>query len=324
MKSKYLIKIKDIFNFYLFLIRKKRKKRVKIISVFSSPRGGSTWLTDILNKENKAIIVWEPLFKYKQRDFSFINPFAYPELENVGFDWNQYIPENAKWKDAQLFFNKLFSQKIINIKLFRFNNFKAIKNYDLYIYKFCFGNLMLPWLVNNFEINSILLVRHPCAVVASQLKRGFSFKKEFIPRLFEGKHKEIYIKYREQFEKITTKEEYLSAIWAITNLYPIKHKYNNKKWLTISYESLLLYPQKELTRLSEWIGTDIIKNYSYIFKPSFTTDEKSNFSKEKQISKWKDYLSQEQVYLILRTIENFNVDFYTEDTEPNYNILYNK
>lgn len=181
---------------------------------------------------------------------------------------------------------------------------------------------MLPWLVNNFNITPVLLVRHPCAVVSSQLKRGFYFKKDFIARLFKGKYKDIYIKYKSIFEEINTTEEYLAAIWAITNIYPVKHKYNNKKWLTVSYESLLINPGKELARLSSWLDIDIEKDDASVFKPSFTTDDKTSFSKKTQISKWETRLSEKQISVIITTVQKFGVDFYTKDTEPDYNILY--
>jgi len=264
--------------------------------------------------------VWEPLFIFKKTK---IKPFAYPEIHEVGFDWNQHIPENEKWDMAFIFFRKLFNREIINLKLYRFNNLKKIKNTDLFIYKFCFGHLMMPWLVNNFDLNPILLIRHPCAVVSSQLKRGFSFKKEYIGRFFKGKYKDIYIKYKTVFEEIKTDEEYLAALWAITNIYPIKHVYNNKKWLTVAYEGLLMNQEFELTRISDWFKIDIKNNETFLSAPSFTTDDKLIVKKKTQITKWKTQLSNKQVLLILNIVKKFGVDFYSEEIEPNYEVLYN-
>lgn len=30
--------------------------------------------------------------------------------------------------------------------------------------------MLLPWIVKNFNVNPILLIRHPCAVVNSQIR----------------------------------------------------------------------------------------------------------------------------------------------------------
>ena len=40
---------------------------------------------------------------------------------------------------------------------------------------------------------------------------------------------------------------------------------------------------------------------------------------DKQLSKWKKYLSEKQIQRILKVVSDFGLDFYTEDIEPDYN-----
>ena len=43
----------------------------------------------------------------------------------------------------------------------------------------------------------------------------------------------------------------------------------------------------------------------------------------KQLSKWKKYLSKEQIENILGIVSDFGLDFYTEEIEPDYKRIQN-
>lgn len=322
-------KISELIAYYIHLHPIKSANEnfsKKIIPIFTNPRSGSTWLTDIIKTSGNITTVWEPLFKYNQYKINKFNPFAYPELHRTGFAWNQPIPENAEWEEARQFFTNLMQQKIINLKIYRFNDFKKLKSSNTLLFKFCFGNLMLPWFVNNFNVKPILFVRHPAAVVLSQLKRwGYtkSYQKYTIGNF---RYNEIYKKYENIFRQVSSPEEYLAAEWALTNIYPVKHKFNNKKWLTVTYENMLISPEKELDRVSDFLDIKLSDNIIEQIKlPSFTTDMKKDFRQEKQLNKWKTELSTKQQKMIFNIIEKFEVDFYSkEELLPVNEIIYGK
>ena len=225
-------KIKELLHFFYYINFSNGGKvgasNAKILSVFASPRGGSTWLAQTLNQIPNSALVWEPLFKYNKYKINTFNPFAYPEVD---ISWNQYIPQDAKWKDAELFFKKLFDRAIVNLKLYRFNDLSQLAESDTFIFKFCFGNNLLPWLVERFEINPILLVRHPCAIVASQLHFGAfdwhktNYKYDYNMRMFAD---EFYAPYKDVLNTISCVEERLAAEWAMNVLTPIKSEWNDK------------------------------------------------------------------------------------------------
>jgi hypothetical protein len=326
MKS-IIKKIYEVLLYYKYLHLQKGANSnysKKIIGVFTNPRSGSTWITDIIKKERIVTTIWEPLFKYNKYKINKLNPFAYPELHEVGFNWNQPIPENEKWEEAKQFFEKLFKQEIINLKLYRFNKFSEISKSQILIFKFCFCNLLLPWIVNNFNITPIFFIRHPVAVVASQLERwgrAKNYKKYIIGNF---KYNDIYLKYSHIFDKIKSPEEYLAAEWALTNVYLVKHPYNNIKWLTVSYENIITNSQNELDRIFSYLNIKPTTNVLHkIFTPSFTTDNSKDFDFNKQLSKWKQTLSRKQIDRILYITGLFEVDFYDDNLMPNNEILYN-
>ena len=59
------------------------------ILVFASPRGGSTWLSEVLGLMDSAVVVSEPFKKGKVK-----------EIEALGFTWHQPIPADARWPES--------------------------------------------------------------------------------------------------------------------------------------------------------------------------------------------------------------------------------
>src|SRR5690349_13836871 len=81
------------------------------ILVFSNPRGGSTWMAEILNEIPKSVVVWEPLFKTKLKGFS-----------NLDFHWHQPIPAGTIWPEARAEFKKLLNRENLALSLYFKNN----------------------------------------------------------------------------------------------------------------------------------------------------------------------------------------------------------
>lgn len=283
----------------------------KNIYVFSSPRGGSTWLTEILTNIPNAVSVWEPLFQYKNK---------YPELARMPFYWNTHIPESFIWPEAYDFFKRLFNREILYSKLLWMNSLSQVADAEYFVYKFCYGQLLIPWLVKNFDIKPILLMRHPCAVIASQMHRGFTKGKwQFYAPIMP--FNEIFTKYNHLFPQINTPEERLSAVWSITNKYAYDYATSSDKCLIVFYEELIINPEKELRKIFNWLNiSDNNINVSPLKKPSKTTDSyalKQVGDGITQLHKWKTQLNNTQIQNILKVVnELFGFTIYTEHSMP--------
>lgn len=329
-KSQIQKKLKEAYFYYRFLVPFKKKEHCgnENIMLFSTPRGGSTWLAEILQTVPKTALIWEPLFKYRKHKNNTINPFAYPEIHSVGFSWNQPIPENAEWDEAYSFFEDLLNKKIVNLKIYRFNNLSKINEAENFIYKFCFGNMLIDWFVKNFNHKTILFVRHPGAVIASQLKRGWNYtKKNPEYKVGNFKHNEVYLQYADILKTVKTPEENLAATWALTNLLPLMSHNNDKEWLTVAYENLYMNPENEIARISERLKITFPENIlEQINTQSFTSNDKvATADKQKQLNKWKDFFTQKQIDNIFGIINQFNFEAYSQtDFMPNLNMIYIK
>lgn len=323
-------KLKEAIKFYYYLkplgYSRLHQKESLNLSVFASPRGGSTWLAESLKHLTDATLVWEPLFVHKQYKINFLNPFAYPERKKNGMGWHQYIPEGAEWKEAKDFFDALFTKEIVNLKLYRFNKLSKIPESSTFIFKFCFGNNVLPWLVNQYDIKPTLLVRHPCAVVASQLNYGaWEWQKTNYKFNYNmNRFPEFYEPYREVLDSISCVEERLAAQWAMTVLTPIKNKKNDEKWVTLAYEDLLINPEQSLTKIKNryelnWDNKQLDK---IVQKQSFTKSSFQDNSTKNKLNSWQNHLTPKQIDTIINFTQRLGVDFYSTNLEPDYTKIY--
>lgn len=310
-----LYKVKQEVKTFRFKAAAKKKNYDvnKARLLFADPRGGSTWLTEVLLKlmEDTAL-VWEPLHIDNVDRFKALD-----------FGWRQYIPASMEWPEAKEVFDVLFQGRLMNSWLATFTTLKTYNEADKLFFKFCRGAGVLEWLVNqyNFEVKPIYLVRHPFAVVASQMRQGgwtYAYSGFQIP---SSPFSDIlYEPHRSFLETLQTKEEALVATWCLTNQSVLKSPNNNKKWLTLTYEDLVMEPVTTLRNvLNHWkmdAVTDTQLN-DLVSQPSKTTIKGSAISGEAQLSQWKKRLSKEQLTQLHKVLEHFEIDAYGASIYPN-------
>jgi hypothetical protein len=293
------------------------------ISIFSEPRGGSTWMGEVFCKLPGSILISEPMF--------LLPP--YREIRDVKFCFNQFIPEDAEWPEAEEYFRKLYNMEIGSfsaMRLYYFNrDLRDISKAKYFVYKDVNSNMLLAWVTKRFDINPVYLIRHPCAVIASQLKyKHWDYILKDVKAYFpneEDRHKEIYETYQDIINTISKPEERLAAEWALHNIVPIKHPENDKRWITVAYEKMYKEPEAELSRVFERLNIEMPADIlDEIKKPSITAIEgsKSAIHSGNQIESWRKFLSASQVNNILHITREFGIDFYDESPEPDYSKIY--
>jgi hypothetical protein len=281
------------------------------ILIFSDPRGGSTWLTEIIHTIPNTAIIWEPF-----------NINEVEAVKKLGFGWRQYIPENQSWPEAKKVITKICSGKIVNEWTMLVTGVKDYYRSNQLIVKICRGNMLLPWIANQikFKFSPIYLVRHPFAVVSSQIKQGgwnSPFKKFEAPKIpFNG----VYQDHNEFLSTLTTKEEILTAYWCLTNKIPLNHRYNNKKWITVYYEDLLLNPESNINRIFQKWGLPVpLDIFLKIQQKSYTTNKNTNIlDTNTQLFKWKDNFTDDQLKKMMAVLDYFHIQIYSTSALPHY------
>ncbi len=271
--------------------------------IFSDPRGGSTWLAEMLSTIPTTALIWEPL------NIGYMNQFR-----DLGFGWRQYIPENVIWPEALNTFNQVLGGKILNEwTLLKTSTHEYLFANQL-IFKICRGNMLLPWITRHFDFNfqPIYLVRHPFAVVNSQLQQGGwdqSFQRFEVPDM---PFNDIYKNHGKFLTSLSSKEELLVAHWCITNRIPLTHKMNNINWITIFYENLLSDPEKEIRRIFNRWDIELPATISKMYRQSSSTagEDVPVIDIDKQLSKWQRELNTDQLSRMNAVLQYFKVEWY--------------
>jgi hypothetical protein len=333
--GKIFSKVNDRLILFRYIYPFVRKNKGRIISaknticLFCQPRGGSTWLTEILLHLPQTVLIDEPLWRGRIAA-PFVKPDYYTRkvksIADLDFFFNQYIPEDAQWPEAREAFEEILSGQCISIGLYDEQDLKNLEFGNNYITKFNYANLLAPWLSRQFEFNAIMLTRHPCAVIASQLHlpawKHIDPTKAIDPGNFPNY--EYYALALQKVGKIDSRVKYLALIWAMGFRNTAMHPDNNKRWLTIAYESILTNFDTELGRIDQRFHYGLKQLDIDRKRPSKSTREGSfaRLQNDEQLSSWKSTLSKKQVATILDVLECFEIDIYTEQAEPDYNSLY--
>ena len=333
--NEILSKLNDRWILYRYIypfIRKNHDRKISkenTLCLFCQPRGGSTWLAEILLNIPGSVLIDEPLWRG-----NVSVPFQKPDnssrkliqVADLDFFYNQYIPEDSSWKDAQDVFEIILAGRAVSIGLYEEQDLKNLERGNFYISKFNYANLLMPWLIKQFDFKSIVLTRHPCAVIASQLRlpSWCDIDVSNYPADSDFPYSDFYYSNLTKIGSINSRESYLAFIWAMGFINTAMHKDNNKKWLTISYEGLLTNFSFEIERINERYSFDIDISDLNPYKPSKSTKKYSlqHLGRNEQLSSWKSQLSNNQIKNILKVLQKFEIDIYSEKFEPDYNRLY--
>jgi hypothetical protein len=310
------------------MILKNKKFNISdTILIAGSPRSGTTWLLEILAATPGYTSLFEPL-----------NHEWFPGITNIGFKSRTYLPYYANWVEGKNHMRKIFTGQVFSftpqyrLKLDPFMHRLLGKKL---IVKLVRGNRLLPWLSKNIQLHGIvLIIRHPCAVIVSQLKTGMCGYNSFTPPYsdifpkLENILKEasninnIDQNLLKRLKHIKTLEEILAVVWCLDNYVPLSFP-KPYPWQIVTYEKLVKEGKKEIIQLFNKLGVKDVPKAAlkHLKIPStlapireYDIIKKSN----EQLSKWKKTLSVEQIERILNIVSDFGLDFYTEDLEPDY------
>jgi len=280
------------------------------------PRGGTTWLTEFFLQRPDTLYIHEPLSLFRLKTYS-----------NLTIDWHQFIPKNETWPEMKEVLKELFQAQCINRSLIiNTRNKNHLAQTSSIFVKFVRLNRMLPWVVREFpELpKPIYIIRHPGAVVYSQMNHGSWSKKNFksYDRYRSGRFDEYYQPIMSKTGRIKSFAEHLALEWVLDTL-PLFHPDNGTAWETFSYEELLQNKNGSHERLLK-----IIPNFSYdldrLKRPSFSVADANPLSQNKvsQLSKWKEGLTNEQKKGIQRILKAADFSCYDLETiEPKYDEL---
>jgi hypothetical protein len=191
-----------------------------------------------------------------------------------------------------------------------------------YVAKFVNANMMLRWMMDAFPVSGVLMIRHPCAVVASQLQHGAW---EHLTRdniTIPGGLFERYDHLPGIFSEIQTHEEILAFEWALQTYVPLSSPPPHP-WFLVTYEELVRKGRTTIRSLFEALGRSVPeKAYARLRTPSATASEAlEQTDTHAQLRTWRTRLSTQQIDQILRVVHAVGVPVYDDGLLPNQDRL---
>ncbi|KYK22564.1 hypothetical protein AYK24_01865 [Thermoplasmatales archaeon SG8-52-4] len=317
---------RSLYVFDRFISKRKKFDISDSILVAGAPRSGTTWLMELFEKIPGYTYVFEPF-----------QPEWFPDSLKTGFKNRLYLLPDMNWLEGEEYLKQIFTGKIVSLSPFYISKISMLGNRifsNKLIVKSVRITRLLPWVEKRFELKNIFfIIRHPCAVVASQLKTGITGYQYDVPpyddrfptlkEIIKEASQMDFIKQSliEKLKKIDSQEEILATTWCLDNIVPLNQK--NTKWQTLIYEKLVSNGEIELKHIFEKISEkkSLRSAIDHMKTPSLLTfnDAKALIKNSNlQLSKWKKSLSKKQVERIIKIISDFDLDFYTEENEPNY------
>lgn len=329
----YNMRVIQLLNNKIF--RNKRIEMKDTILVVGAPRSGTTWLMKILSTLPRYTNIFEPL-----------NPIWCPESFEIGFRSRTYLSLDTNWPEGEDYLKKTFTGQIANLAIkdsliasllpgLSIENVMRQLLGDKLVVKSVNINRLLPWIAERFHLRNIFfIIRHPCAVVASQLKTGLcGYRpssppyKDIFPTLDNildeaSKIKRLDLDIIDKLKKIKTREEILAASWCLDNYIPFSLP-KPHTWSLVIYEKLVKDGENEIIRLFNKIDEKKIPRSAFqkLEKPSMLAereDYKLIKKPDQQLAKWKKSLSEKQIERILEIASDFGFDFYSRELEPDY------
>jgi hypothetical protein len=269
-------------------------------SVFlaGSGRSGTTWLSEIINHKGTYRYVFEP---FNPGEVGVVRQFRSKQYLRPD-DRREEFLEPARlvltgelrdpWTDR---FHKRFVARRRLIKDIR-------------------ANLLLGWMRANFPgMPIILLLRHPCAVVASRLALGW---KDNLSETMEQEElvEDFLLPMETEIRAASDDFERHIFLWCIDNYVPLKQFEPGQIHLAF-YENLLVNPERELRSPFAFLGEDLDDRvYGKLRRPSPLSRRNTTVP---SVDGWRSHTSPRRLERAIEILNLFGLDrLYGEGAMP--------
>jgi len=286
----------------------------KNIFLFATPRGGSTWLMEIIASQPGMKYFDEPL-NIRRDNVKNVNIFS---------DWSDLMPDSAQEEKIFQHIRNLEKNKIryMNPPPFR-------KNHRFFtsriVYKIHEIEHLITEIKDELDGNILILIRHPLANTISR---------NVFPRLDYFINSNYYReKYLSDFQineitKIVANGTNLQkgiVSWCYENLIPLQYS-NKPDCAFVTYEELLLNSEKTCKLMQDKLDLPDLKSMlSSVGAPAMnimmsnkdTLDIINNQDainkKQRLVKKWKSKVSEEEERAAFDILDLFKIDIYEYD-----------
>lgn len=302
----------------------------KRILITGSNRSGSTWVGKVIASNPTVDNIIEPLNLNRVKRFKrFKLDHWYPKVDASS-------PDELKneLRDILNFYLNTSYAKVFSEITSSYEGHKVIPSLKkrwrragkpVKMLKDPTALFSVPWLVDEFQLKPVLLVRHPAAYVLSIKEKNWWFDFDNMLNqadFFSGDLQSLEDKVK-AFKKNETKHsiiENAALLWKVIYTQVTSYRNEYPDWYYVTHEDLSLHPLKEFKNLFDYLDLEFTQSVeSYIIES--TQSGKREESKHKRDAaantrKWVDALSEKEKLRIREITEEVASNFY-DNFEPN-------
>jgi hypothetical protein len=287
-----------------------------------SGRSGTTWLGQVLAEPCGNALLYEPLHSGLVR----FPPDMTPRISDPGDRY--YLRTDAEvpsWKRyvAHILGGSGFTRGTMLAGRRPIDRPRAVWRAftgKRLVVKEIRSNLMVGWLARSFDLRVVLLLRHPCATVASQASRGWGASRKMLDVLLQQSDL-VQDQLKDDIARITsegapdTTLTRLATRWAIESRVALAMAAHDERILPVAYEHLLLRTRPELERIFAFLGWEV-KPSDWRRVRARAEPRAGGISPGERLGRWKKQLPEAAAAEILGVVRSLGIDFYGEGEVP--------
>ncbi len=287
---------------YRKIYRDSNRDTGRTILVAGTARSGTTWLGELIASQLRCRIMFEPFNPELVSGFS-------------AFSYFQYMRRDQEDDELLDIVRRVLSGQIRHPWIDRH---VSILRPDWRLIKEIRACLFLRWIHERFpEVPIFFIIRHPCAVVASRMKLGWSTDGDIRHFLDQPALLEDFLSAKmDIIRNATTSEEKHAIVWCVSNMVALQQM-QDAPMHTVFYENLLLYPREVIQGLFHVIRQPYNESvFRHARRASMTTKRKSSILEDTNpTGHWRRELSEAQVSRVLGIVEGFGLSYLYGDSE---------
>lgn len=268
------------------------------LAVCGSPRSGTTWVAATLAAMPGSAILFEPLHLGEV-----------PSAARAGFRWRSYQEPGTPWPHGEAFLRDVLRGRTLN--RWTAQEIARPTRVGTWIVKFVRANRLLPWMTTRIDMRDPLVVlRHPCAVVASQAERGWPASPGEPDREHPfGEDVTAYV------ASLGTPEERLAATWALDTLVPLRAP-TPWRWTVLPFERLATDGEAALRPVFDAWGLSMPQAVGERIGRWSSTTGARRPDEPSPVEAWRHRLSAGEVGRILAVTHRLGARMYGDDPTP--------
>jgi hypothetical protein len=284
------------------------------VLVTSSARSGSTWLFEMLASDPQFLPVFEPY-----------HPLCNPRLRPFGDPLGQLQPPADPAAAAGL--TRLVGEICAGRELTRWSAQwmprSRLRTAPRTLVKDVSVNRSLRWVTQAVPVPTVLLIRHPCAVVESMMRTPWSWAswtRDGIEAALRATLRDVLDDEMPAARLAGDRARMLAAWWAVETRAALAALADVPCGLVVAYEDLVADPVGQMASISGPLGVGDLQIDAD--RPSHVTADSSPLrSGASPVDSWRTRLPRREATAIVDTAHAFGVALYTGALGPDRSLI---